>query len=139
MGSVKDKQKEVNRIISKEGVIIRQFRNHDAEVLFPDGVVANFSKKKLEWILINNLGKRRQFKDGIYRDLEQIPTAVETDQNSGAKMMIREDGIVTVTYLDGSVYCHHKDGTKMHTSADGSEIRIEKKNYASHTILIGKS
>lgn len=79
MGLEKDNRKEINRLISKEGVVIRQFRNHDAEVLFPDGVCATFSKKKLEWILVNNLGKRRQFKDGIYRDLEQIPTAIETD------------------------------------------------------------
>lgn len=53
-------------------------------------------------------------------------------------MMIREDGVVTVTYEDGSVFCQHKDGTKMHTSADKTEIMIEKKNYASHTIKIGK-
>lgn len=54
-------------------------------------------------------------------------------------MMIREDGVVSVTYADGSVYCHHQDGTKIHTTADHSEIRIEKKNYASHTIKIGKA
>ena len=35
MGLEKDNRKEINRLISKEGVVIRQFRNHDAEVLFP--------------------------------------------------------------------------------------------------------
>ena len=71
--------------------------------------------------------------------MEEVPTAVETDQETGAKMMIREDGVLSVTYADGSVYCHHQDGTKIHTTADRSEIRIEKKNYASHTIKIGKA
>ena len=79
MGLEENKNKEINRIISKEGVVIRQFRNHDAEILFADGVRASFSKKKLEWILTNNLGKRRQYKDGVCCDLESIPCAVETD------------------------------------------------------------
>lgn len=130
---------EINRIVSKDGVVIRQFRNHDAEVLFADGVRAHFSKKRMEWTLTNNLGKRRRFRNGIYSDMEEVPTAVETDQETGAKMMIREDGVLSVTYADGSVYCHHQDGTKIHTTADHSEIRIEKKNYASHTIKIGKA
>jgi hypothetical protein len=47
-------------------------------------------------------------------------------------MMIREDGVVTVTYPDGSIFCHHKDGTKMHTS--GGITRIEKRGFASHKI-----
>lgn len=79
MGLEEEKTKEINRIISKQGVIIRQFRNHDAEILFADGVTAQFSKKKLEWLLTNNLGKRRQFKNGVSKDLESIPCAVETD------------------------------------------------------------
>lgn len=51
--------------------------------------------------------------------------------------MIREDEIVSVVYVDGSMYCQHRDGTKFHTSADGSEIRIEKRNFASHCVKIG--
>jgi hypothetical protein len=54
-------------------------------------------------------------------------------------MMIREDEIVSVTYQDGSMYCQHRDGTKFHTSSDGSEIRVEKRNYASHIVKIGHS
>lgn len=118
--------------MSTDGVVIRQFGNHDAEILFNDGVKAEFNKKRLEWIITNNLGKRRHFRNGVSTDMEYLPTAVETDQNTGARMMIREDGVVTVKYQDGSLFCQHKDGTKMHTS--GGEIRIEKKGFASHTI-----
>lgn len=71
-------------------------KNRDAEVLFGDGVRAEFNKKRLEWIITNNLGKRRSFRDGVEEDMEHVPTAVETDQNTGAKMMIREDGVITV-------------------------------------------
>lgn len=135
---------EVSRIVSTDGVVIRQFRNHDAEILFNDGVRADFNKKRLEWVITNNLGKRRQFKDGVYTDLEYMPTAVETDQYTGARMMIREDGVVTVKYPDGSLFCQHRDGTKMHTSFTEHEVNgqtelchtiiIEKKGFASHTI-----
>jgi hypothetical protein len=38
----------------------------------------------MEWILINNLGKARSFKDGVLTDLEYVPTAVESDQATGA-------------------------------------------------------
>lgn len=105
-------------------------------MLFADGVHAAFSRSKLEWIVTNNKGMQRRFKDGVYTDLPAIPCAVETDSVTGAKMLIREDEIISVTYKDGSQYCQHRDGTKFHTSADGQEIRIEKRNYASHCIKI---
>ena len=65
--------------------------------------------------------------------MEHVPTAVETDQKTGAKMMIRGDGVVSVQFPDGSTFCQHKDGTKMHTTNNG-EIRVEKKGFAQHTI-----
>ena len=129
---------EMNRICTKEGIVIRQFANLDVEMLFPDGVFATFSRKHLEWTITNNKGMRRKFKDGVYTDLDEIPCAFETDALTGARMMIREDQIVSVTYKDGSVYCQHRDGTKFHTSADGSQIRVEKRNYATHVIRINQ-
>lgn len=129
---------EVDRLCTKEGIVIIQFGNMDVEMLFPDGVHAIFSKAKLEWIVTNNKGMQRRFKNGVFTDLEPIPCAVETDAVSGAKMMIREDEIVSVVYKDGSMYCQHRDGTKFHTSADKTEIRIEKRNFASHCVKVGK-
>ena len=132
--SIGVKSGEVNRLITKEGVLIRQLANKDAEMLFPDGVRAFFSKQNLEWIVTNNKGLQRSLKDGVYKDLKPIPCAMETDSETGSRMMIREDGVLAVTYKDGSLFCQHKDGTKMHTSADGNEIIIEKFGFASHVI-----
>jgi hypothetical protein len=47
----------------------------------------------------------RNFKDGIFTDMPSIPAAIETDAVTGARMLIREDEVVTVTYKDGSVFC----------------------------------
>jgi len=73
--------------------------------LFPDGHFAVFSRENLEWTVTNNKGMQRKFKDGVFQDIQSIPCAVETDSVTGAKMMIREDEIVSVVYKDGSRYC----------------------------------
>lgn len=59
----------------------------------------------MQWVVTNNKGMQRRFKDGVFSDMEAIPCAVETDAVTGAQMMIREDEIVSVVYKDGSVYC----------------------------------
>lgn len=99
---VSDDHSEIDRLCTKDGIVIRQFKNLDVEMLFPDGVHAAFSRNKLEWIVTNNKGMQRRFKDGVYTDLQSIPCAVETDAVTGAKMLIREDEIISVTYKDGS-------------------------------------
>jgi hypothetical protein len=35
--------------------------NHDAQLLFPDGVYASFSRKEMKWIITNNKGMVRSF------------------------------------------------------------------------------
>lgn len=47
---------EVDRLVTKEGIVIRQFGNMDVEMLFPDGVYSVFCKEKLEWTVTNNKG-----------------------------------------------------------------------------------
>jgi hypothetical protein len=55
--------------------------------------------------MTNNKGMRRCKKDGIEWDIESIPCAMETDAVTQARMMIREDNVMTIKYRDGSVYC----------------------------------
>ena len=80
-------------------------------MLYPDGVVARFSKQNMEWVITNNKGKRTSYKDNVYRDLPSIPCATETDAVTKAQMMILEDDVCTVTYEDGSIFVQHSDGT----------------------------
>ena len=82
------------------------------------------------WIVTNNKGMRRAKKSGIQWDMEPISCAYETDAVTNAKMMVREDKVMTIRYADGSLFCQHIDGTIMKTSANGNEIRIEKEGYA---------
>lgn len=96
--NITDEHAEIDRLCTQEGIVIRQFKNLDVEMLFPDGVHAGFSRSKLQWIVTNNKGMQRSFKDGVFTDLKAIPCAVETDAVTGAKMLIREDEIIIVTY-----------------------------------------
>ena len=66
------------------------------------------------------------------RDIESIPCAIETDPETYARTMIREDDVVVVHYPDGSMFTQHADGTQMFTK--DNEIRIEKAGFASHCI-----
>jgi len=48
------------------------------------------------WTITNNKGKRVAKQGGISWDLEPIPCATETDAVTNAKMMIREDKVMTI-------------------------------------------
>jgi hypothetical protein len=66
------------------------------------------------------------------RDIDSIPCAFESDPDTHAKTMIREDDVVCVHYPDGSSFTQHADGTQMFIK--DNEIRIEKIGFASHCI-----
>jgi hypothetical protein len=57
------------------------------------------------WVVTNNKGIRRAKKAGIEWDLEPIPCSFETDAVTNAKMMTREDKVMTIRFKDGSFYC----------------------------------
>ena len=117
-------------VFASHGVVVRHLRNRDAEVLFPSGVKAVFTKKDMTWRVTNNKGFCRAKKAGVEWDLDPVPCAYETDPVTGARMMIREDKVVTIEFKTGALLCQHSDGTLMHTSPDRSEVRIEKDGYA---------
>lgn len=117
-------------LFASNGVVIRHFRNRDAEVLFPTGVRAVFTKSDMTWVVTNNKGFRRAKKAGVEWDLEPIPCAFETDAVTGGCMMLRDDKVMTIEFADGSLFCQHSDGTLMKTNAEGTETRIEKEGLA---------
>jgi len=77
-------------------VVVRHFRNRDAEVLFPNGEVAFFNKQEMMWTITNIKGRRQAYKSGVKWDIDPIPCATETDAVSNARMMIREDKVMTI-------------------------------------------
>lgn len=65
------------------GVVIRHFSNQDVQVLYPNSEVAVFSRSEMKWTITNQKGFRREFKDGIYKELPKINCLVQTDATTG--------------------------------------------------------
>mmetsp|Transcript_39736 Transcript_39736/g.60903 ORF Transcript_39736/g.60903 Transcript_39736/m.60903 type:complete len:97 (-) Transcript_39736:120-410(-) len=93
------------------GIIIRHFHNKDAEILWPNGDIAKFEREEMRWMVTNDKGFRREFKNGIYKDLSKINCLNQTDPKTGITTKVREDKVVLIRYEDGSLYCQHADGT----------------------------
>ena len=75
--------------------------------------------------------------DDVTYDIEAIPCSVETCAITHSKIMFREDDVISILYTDGRIYTVHKDGTRMFTSSDETEIVIEKEGYATVRIRLG--
>lgn len=57
---------EIDRVFMKDGIVVRHFANLDCEILYPNGEVAHFQKEQMRWVITNEKGMRRQYKDGVY-------------------------------------------------------------------------
>ena len=114
----------------QEGVVLRHFANLNCEILYPSGEVARFSREEMAWTITNGKGYRREYKDGVYKDLPRINCLQQTDQKTGIISKVREDNVVLITYADGNVYCQHADGTQIFSQEGGQQIRVEKDGFA---------
>jgi hypothetical protein len=127
------KNVETSRIITGKGSVIRYLKNGAIEIMHANGNFAEFNPKNQQWTSTNNLGKRRgrKVKDGQDFDVEpKIPCNVSVDPETSARIMIREDFVLSITYTNGSVFTQHHDGTKFLVSADGRDTIIEKQGFA---------
>lgn len=107
--------------------------------MFANGNFSTFCPKKGIWTSINNKGMRwvRRELDNITHDITAIPCAYETCALTNSRVMFRDDGVISISYTDGWTYTVHKDGTKMFTAADSSEIVIEKEGLATVKVKLG--
>jgi len=90
-------------VYTANGWVIRHLRNNDREILTPDGTRTYFDRKKRLWTVINNRGIRN-YVHKVEWTGEPVPCAVETDAVSLARVMIREDSVMSITFSDGSIY-----------------------------------
>ena len=59
--------------------------------------------------------------------MDKIACAHKTDPETLAKVMIRDDNVITIRYKDNTILTKHKDGTQMRTSKNGDCVVIESK------------
>jgi len=63
---------EIDRVYLKGGIIIRHMANLDCEILYPSGEFANFDREQMKWTITNENGFKREFKDGVYKQLPKV-------------------------------------------------------------------
>ena len=135
----KDKgPKELARLITGLGSVIRYLENGNIEILHPDGNTALFRRQTNSWLITNNKGKRRlrHVESGREEDFSSIPCAHKTDPESLAKVMIREDNVISIAYADSSVLTLHADGTKIYRTQ--SSTVVEQHGYAPVRVRLDK-
>lgn len=121
---------EIDRVYLEGGVIIRHFHNLDCEVLWPNGEFAKFERESLKWTVTNDKGFRREYVNGVAKDLPKINCLIQTDPDTQVETKVREDNVVLIKYSDGNLYCQHADGTQIFSQDDGHQTRIEKDGFA---------
>ncbi|KRX02221.1 hypothetical protein PPERSA_04843 [Pseudocohnilembus persalinus] len=133
IGNKPNSQIEVQRIISGKGSVIRYMKDGSIHVYYANGNTSYTQGKSFPWITTNNKGLRKSRSKNQERVEEQhdsINCAKRTDPQSGAKIIIREDETIFITYPEGNTYCKFQDGTEITTSPKQDLITVEHENYA---------
>ncbi|KAJ3229236.1 Sperm-associated antigen 17 [Chytriomyces hyalinus] len=117
--------KEVNRVITTNGSVIRYLTNSSIEVLQPDGTTSVSTKDG--WITTSNTGARVVTTcinggDSNSEQLSPIQFARETIIALSETIITRQDMVVTTMKKDGSVVAEHADGTVISTVMGGDEV-----------------
>ncbi|KAJ3243282.1 Sperm-associated antigen 17 [Chytriomyces hyalinus] len=117
--------KEVNRVITTNGSVIRYLTNSFIEVLQPDGTTSVSTKDG--WITTSNTGARVVTTsinggDSNSEQLAPIQFARETIIALSETIITRQDMVVTTMKKDGSVVAEHADGTVISTVMGGDEV-----------------
>ena len=126
------KNVEYQRVITGKGTVIRYMQNGSIEALHANGNYSEFRNGL--WVGTNNKGCRRgrKTKDDYEFVLDPIPCAHRTDPESLAKIMMRDDNVMTIRYVDGTLLTKHKEGTRIRTVATdlGEIITVEAEGFA---------
>ena len=91
---------------------------------------------------INNKGfqTEKNLSTGEINVLEKIPVTVQMDIESQTSTMIREDGVIKITYSDSSSLTLHKDSTKIFTDVpdknNNFKYMIEHDEYCTINVYI---
>lgn len=130
---------EESRIVTSKS-LIRYLTNGKIEIMYANGNFSQYDPKTDLWTITNNSGKRRckRQSDGYEYDIDAIPAAIETCAETDAKVLFKEDNVISVLYPNGTRYTVHHDGTKILTNHDETEIAFEKVGYSLVKVLSGR-
>jgi hypothetical protein len=107
---------ENQRVITVNGEIIRYMADGNFIIYYSDGTLTYSDKRKGIWYTVNASGVRRvrRVKDRTIAD-DMTPLKIDTkiDPETNATVKIREDGVLTIEYIDQSRLIVMPDGTNI--------------------------
>ena len=130
---------EESRVVTPKS-LIRYLINGKIEITYSNGNFSRYDPATDLWTITNNNGKRRckrQNTDEAY-DIDPIPVAVETCAETSAKVLFKEDNVISILYENGTRYTIHHDGTKILTNYNQTEVVFEKFGYSLVKVLLGR-
>jgi hypothetical protein len=107
---------EEKRMITTNGEIIKYMADGNLIIYFSDGALTYSDKRKGIWYTINQNGVKRirKEKDGLVNDeVQRLKIETKIDPETNATLKIREDGVLTVEYIDQTLLIIMPDGTNI--------------------------
>lgn len=79
-------------------------------------------RRKATWTTVNAKGVKRirKLRDNIvYDEPRRLKVTEKVDPETSARVFVREDGVLTIKYVDDSRLVMFQDGTEIFTRKDG--------------------
>jgi hypothetical protein len=119
-----DNSQEYQRVITRQAQLIRHLKDGNSIIYFPDGTITTTDHRRGIWRTTNPLGvvRERNVRTGQVSDSQQrLQITEKTDPETSATVAVREDGLLTIEYVDRR---------KLLIFPDHSEILITKSGPA---------
>lgn len=101
------------------------------QIYFPDGSFTYTDKRKGVWFTINSKGIKRvrKLKDNlVYDEPKRLKISEKIDPETNAVIRVREDGVLTINYIDDKKLVQMPDGTQILTKKEnGNTVTIVSK------------
>lgn len=105
---------EKSRLITRNGQVVRYFLDGNMQIFYPDGQVTTTDKRKGVWYTVNTRGVRRVRKlqeNQIYDEPKRLKINEKLDPETNATVLVREDGVLIIKYVDETKIVMMPDGT----------------------------
>jgi len=118
---------EKSRLITRSGQVIRYMADGNFQILYPDGTVTVQDRRKGIWTTTNPKGVRRSRKlrdNNVCDEPRRLKINEKIDPETNARVQVREDGVLVISYIDESRLVMFSDGTEIFTRKEGQTVYV---------------
>lgn len=121
---MQEERDEIQRTVTRQAQVIRQLRDGNQIIYFPDGTITVTDHRRGIWRTTNHLGvvRERNVRTGIVKDeMVRLNTNEKIDPETNAIVRVREDGLLKVTYPDRRTLLVMPDHTEILITKTGPQ------------------